>query len=121
MRALAKAVLAVWLILALAGAAGAAEGFSLRSDGWYAPPQSLHEVLDYSIPYAVWLEGDQISTSTWTYTSGITHGAESINQAKTITTTWLWGGTAKQTYTVTNTIQTVGGRTWVYTFKIEVK
>ncbi len=120
MKALAKAVLAFGCFWPWPGRSGAA-GFSLRSDGWYAPPQSVHEVLDYSVNYTDWLAGDQISTSVWTYSSGITHGAESINQAKTITTIWLSGGTAGQKYTITNTMITVGGRTWYATFKVEVK
>jgi len=113
-------VLVVLLFLALAGAAGAAE-FSLRSDGWYAPPKMAAAVLDYSVDWSQWLAGDQISASTWAYTSGITHGAEAVNQAKTIDTTWLEGGTAGTKYTVTNTITTTAGRTNLVSFKIEVK
>jgi hypothetical protein len=120
MRSLAKAALSFWLFLALAGGAGAAE-FGLRSDGWYAPPKAVAAVLDYSVDWNLWLAGDQISASSWAYSTGITHGAESLNEAKTITTTWLSSGTAGQKYSLTNTITTTGGRTNQMSFKVEVK
>ena len=132
MRPLWKGALALALVLALAGALGAAS-FGLRSDGYYAPPKGAADVMDYSIAYHRWLAGDTIATSTWTYASGITGGAESINQvpitlpngetapAFTVVTMWLSGGTAGQTYEILNKITTAGGRTRYQVFKITVK
>ncbi len=66
-------------------------------------------VLDYTIDWARWLAGDQIATSQWIVPTGLTKMADS----KTVTTAtvWLSGGTAGQSYTVTNRITTAAGRT----------
>jgi len=113
-----KGTLALALVLALAGVLGAAS-FGLRSDGYYAPPKGAADVLDYSIDWSKWLAGDTIDTSTWTYASGITGGAES--KTSTVVTTWLAGGTAGQTYAILNKITTAGGRTKYHGFKLTVK
>lgn len=66
-------------------------------------------VTDFQIDWTDWLNGDTISTSTWTVETGITQDSESETTA--ITTIWLSGGTAGVTYTVTNRIVTAAGRT----------
>jgi len=66
-------------------------------------------VIDFKINWSDWLNGDTISTSTWTVESGITQDSES--ETTTTTTVWLSGGTAGLTYTVTNRIVTAAGRT----------
>lgn len=66
-------------------------------------------VLDYSIDWSDWLEGDTISTSTWTVPSGLSNTSESKTNTKT--TVWLSGGAVAQFYTVTNRVVTAGGRT----------
>jgi len=69
-------------------------------------------VLDYTIDWGStgdWLGSDTISSSTWTADSGIT--IDSSTNTTTTTTVWLSGGTAGATYTVTNRIVTVAGRT----------
>ena len=79
-------------------------------------------VLDYPINWASsdgtndgsssdtgWLQGDTISTATFTVDSGITKDSES--NTTTTATVWLSGGTAGQRYTVTCRITTTSGRT----------
>jgi len=66
--------------------------------------------LDYVVDWAEWLdEGDSISASSWTVTSGLT-----IENSPTFTTTravvWLSGGTVGERYTATNHIVTASGR-----------
>ena len=66
-------------------------------------------VLDYSIDWTLWLDGDTIQTSSWTVPQGLTKASETNNS--TTATVWLSGGTVDQTYTVTNRITTANGRT----------
>ena len=67
-------------------------------------------VLDYSVDWSTWLGSDTISSSTWPVVpSGITKDSDTNDT--TGTTVWLSGGTAGQTYLLTNRIVTAGGRT----------
>lgn len=75
-------------------------------------------VLDYGINWATWLNGDTISTSTWTVPTGITQASES--ETTTVATIWLSGGTAGEDYLVTNKITTNGGRTDERTIRVSV-
>lgn len=88
-------------------------------------------VLDYSIAWDEWLDGDTIASATWTVTSGLTKGAESINSgsvvlngvprpAASVATVWLSGGTAGTTYTVTCRVVTAAGRTEDRSFRVQV-
>jgi hypothetical protein len=68
--------------------------------------------LDFAVSWTDWLGTDTISTSTWTADAGITiesTPAPSLDGAKTVV--WLSGGTAGQSYQVTNRITTAAGRT----------
>lgn len=65
--------------------------------------------LDYSVDWTKWLAGDTIQTSEWTVPAGLTQVSSSNTNSKA--TVWLSGGTAGQSYTVTNHITTAGGRT----------
>ena len=79
-------------------------------------------VLDYSIDWTDWLDGDAIATSTWiapTETGSPTVVASS-NTSK-IATVWLSGGTVGANYTVTNRITTAGGRTEDRSITIRVR
>lgn len=89
-------------------------------------------VLDYSIAWDAWLEGDTIASSSWTVTAGLTKGAEAVNAsavtlngvrrpASTVATVWLSGGNAGTTYTVTNRIVTAAGRTEDRSFRVKVE
>ena len=66
-------------------------------------------ILDYSIDWSLWLDGDTIDTSVWTVAAGITNAADS--STTTTATIWLSGGTAGTSYTVSNRITTADGRT----------
>lgn len=76
-------------------------------------------VLDYSIDWARWLAGDQIAASEWIVASGLTKMADS--KTATSATVWLSGGTAGQSYIVTNRITTAAGRTEDRSFTIRVE
>ena len=78
--------------------------------------------LDYSIDWTNWLEGDTISTSTWTVPVGLTEPRPDVNDGS-VTTVWLAGGTVGEVYSVLNRISTVAGRTddRTLTFTIEEK
>lgn len=79
-----------------------------------------HAVLDYSIDWSKWLAGDQVETSEWSVSDP---SLEATNEANTTTqaTVWLSGGTAGQSYTVTNQITTAGGRTDERSFTVQVQ
>ena len=66
-------------------------------------------VLDYTLDWSLWLNGDTISTATWTVPMGITSALET--KTTTVTTIWLSGGTAGTEYTVAVRVVTAGGRT----------
>lgn len=76
-------------------------------------------VLDYSIDWTRWLAGDQIAASEWIIPSGLTKMADS--KTSTSATVWLSGGTAGQSYIVTNRIATAAGRTEDRSFTIRVE
>ena len=76
-------------------------------------------VLDYEVDWSEWLGGsDTIATSTWSAPEGITIVTDS--NTTTTATVWLSGGTARQSYNVTNHITTDGGRTDERTITIKV-
>jgi len=77
-------------------------------------------VLDYSVDWSKWLAGDQIQTSAWTVSDPAIEAADDSTTA-TRTTVWLSGGTAGQSYTVTNRIITSGKRTDERSFVIQVQ
>lgn len=64
-------------------------------------------VLNYVNNWADWLNGDSITSSTWTPDSGITVDSSDFDE----TTAWviLSGGTAGQEYEVVNHIVTAAG------------
>jgi len=66
-------------------------------------------ILDYTIDWTRWLAGDQLATSEWLVPTGLTKMADSKTASSA--TVWLSGGTAGQSYTVTNRITTTAGRT----------
>jgi len=76
-------------------------------------------VLDYPMNWADWLDGDTISTSTWTVPDGITKDSDS--KTTSATTIWLSGGTAGLDYTLINHIVTAAGREDDRTIIIKVR
>lgn len=76
-------------------------------------------VIDYQVDWWAWLDEDTISSSSWIVPAGITKDSDSYtDKAATI---WLSGGTAGQSYELTNRITTAGGRTDDRTITITVK
>ncbi len=76
-------------------------------------------VLPYRIDWSAWLAGAAISTSTWVVPSGLTKVSDSIVDAITVVT--ISGGTAGQTFTITNRITTDDGRTDDRSFELFIK
>lgn len=76
-------------------------------------------VLDYVIDWSDWLDGDTISTSSWSVDSGIT--LESDTNTTTTATAWLSGGTVGETYQCRNRIVTAGGRTVDRSIAVSIK
>lgn len=105
--------------IVLAGIASPApRTFQQQSGVWYAPDKDPQATLDYSIDWAQWLAGDTIQTSAWILQAGIVLSASS--STTTTTTVWLFGGTAGQTYKITNMITTPAGRVTEQSFNIRV-
>ena len=77
------------------------------------------DVFDYTIDYLGLLDGDTINTSSWTIPAGITKDSDS--KTTTTVTIWLSGGTAGADYQLTNTIVTVGLRTFVRVYDVSVR
>jgi hypothetical protein len=76
--------------------------------------------LDWAWDWSDWLpEGDAVTASTWTAESGITVDDDSFDADTTIV--WLVGGTAGESYTVTNHIVTADGREKDRSLTIRVK
>lgn len=83
-------------------------------------PKDPNAVVDYNIDWSSWLpDDDTISTSEWIVPAGITEDSET--NTDTTTTIWLSGGTAGQSYSLTNRITTAQGRTQDKTITISVK
>lgn len=79
------------------------------------------DIVDYTIDWSPFLaqDGDGIATSAWAVTpAGPTIGTAS--KTSTTTTTFLSGGTASTSYTLTNTITTNRGRTLQRSLTISV-
>lgn len=83
------------------------------------PDKDPNDVLDYRVDWSSRLEGDTISTSTWIVPSGITQ--DSAVSDDSTSTIWLSGGTAGETYSLTNRVVTDGGRTMDQSVRIKVK
>ena len=80
--------------------------YNIMAQAFLKDPDS---VLDYHINWDSWLNGDTISTSSWTADAGIV--IDSDSNTSTAATVWLSSGTAANEYTVTNQIVTAGSRT----------
>jgi len=86
-----------------------------RSSRFNKDPQAT---LDYQIDWSEWLGVDTINGSTWSVPTGLTSSSSSYTT--TTTTVWLASGTVGTTYSVVNTITTVGGRTEQRTLSITI-
>jgi hypothetical protein len=75
-------------------------------------------ILDYTVDWTRWLNGDIIATSSWTVPAGLT--AVSDTHTTKAATVWLSGGAVGETYTITNRITTTGGRTEDRSFDVKI-
>lgn len=73
------------------------------------PNKDPDEVLDYKLDWTARLDGDTISTSTWTVPAGLTNAGDS--NTTTAATVWISDGTEGTKYTILNRITTAAGRT----------
>ncbi|MBI4905706.1 MAG: hypothetical protein HY820_18885 [Acidobacteria bacterium] len=78
-----------------------------------------NSVLDYSIDWTRWLDGDAIATSEWIVPDGLTKVTD--GRTTKTATVWLSSGSAGQSYTVTNRITTSGGRTEDRSFTVKIE
>lgn len=91
------------------------------------PTKDPNDLLDYQIDWLgdetdqgfLYGTNDTIDTSTWIVPDGITSEAETSTDSTT--TIWLSGGTAGETYQLTNRITTTDGRTKDKSMKLPVK
>lgn len=80
------------------------------------------EVLDYQVDWDgvnSWLQGDTITSATWTVPAGLTQVSDS--RTATTATVWLSGGVVGSRYTVSCAITTAGGRTGKRSFTVVVR
>lgn len=82
-------------------------------------PKDPNDVIDYRIDWSKWLDDDVLLLSEWVIPAGITMDSESSDTNSA--TVWLSGGTAGQSYALTNRITTAQGRQKDKTITIRVK
>lgn len=75
-------------------------------------------ILDYTLDWSAFLNGDIIATVTWTLPGGIASVGQVFSSATA--TIWLSGGSAGTSYGVVCLITTVGGRTDERTIQLNV-
>lgn len=83
------------------------------------PYKDPDEVLDYQIDWSERLNGDTIMSSTWIVPAGITKDRDS--NTDDTSTIWLSGGEAGAKLSITNRIETAGGRTMDQSVGLVVK
>lgn len=70
-----------------------------------------NDVLDYGLDWALWLNSDTITASSWSISGEDTELVQDSDSNTTTTTeVWLSGGSAGVTYAVANHITTTAGR-----------
>ena len=77
--------------------------------------------LDYGFDWTLWLDGDNITTSTWIVESGVSIEAGSEQFNSKITSVYLSGGSVDSNYKVTNRITTDSGRTDDRSFMLRIR
>lgn len=89
------------------------------------PFKDTDEKLDYSLDWAERLDGDIIASSSWevegTDTLLVISESPPPSFTDTATTLWLTGGTTNKAYTITNTINTAGGRIMQQSAVMEIR
>lgn len=85
-----------------------------------AVTQGPNEAYEYVIDWETVLSGDVIQSSTWaTAPAGLVEGLDTFTPKTT--TLWLSGGVDGEDYIVTNTIVTLGGRTFERDLRYRVR
>lgn len=74
---------------------------------------------DYQFRWSPELDGDTISSSSFSLPDGLTQ--VSTSNTTTTATIFVSGGSSGQSYRVTNRVVTAGGRTWDKTIRILVQ
>jgi hypothetical protein len=99
----------------------------VNNDNKWTIDKDPDAILEYSVDWSSWLAtGDTISTSNWVAETGLTVMGTPVPivTGGNITTAWLAGGTAGNSYLVTNSIVTAlpspGGRTEDRSFVVKV-
>ena len=65
-------------------------------------------VLDYTVDWETWLDGDTISASSWTIPVGLTEDSDTFGDSTA--TVWLSDGAIGKRYNIVNHITTAAGR-----------
>lgn len=65
-------------------------------------------VLDYTVNWETWLDGDTISASSWTVPTGLTEDSDTFGNSTA--TVWLSGGSVGRRYDIVNHITTAAAR-----------
>lgn len=85
-------------------------------------PKDPDAIVDYTINWARHLDDDTITLSSFAILEADPDLViEEDTNTTTSATVWLSGGANGQRYSLTNTIETAGGRTLEQTIKIRVK
>jgi len=82
------------------------------------PTKDPNEKLDYDLDWTDRLSGDTVQTSVWSIPIELTNEEDSFTPTSTLI--WITGGVIGESYPLTNTIQTVGGRIMVQTVELSV-
>lgn len=86
---------------------------------YFWPTKDPDSILDYSIDWSNWLEGDTLQSVDWFLPAGITK--ENQSNTTTVATVWLSGGADGNVYNIVCRIVTAGGRTDEVTIRLPVK
>lgn len=92
-------------------------------------PKDPDEVKDYGNVWTKSLLGqfagdpaDTLASSEWIVTpAGLTKDSDTFDAGTSTTTIWVSGGALGVTYSCTNRVTTVGGRTYDWTKKLKIK
>lgn len=81
------------------------------------------EKKDYRVDWSTHLAGDTIGSSAWAIspTGGLAQTTPAPSNTTTTTTIWLNAGAVDTDYTVTNTVNTAGGRILERSFEIKIR
>jgi uncharacterized protein (DUF697 family) len=93
-------------------------GFRRDAAGYWIE-KDPNSILDFALDWADWLDGDTITSSSFTVAAGLTKQSEDFDLAETVV--WLAGGTVGQVYNVTNHITTALGRVVDRSFRVVVR